>query len=99
MKRAWVTFANVFIMVAMITFVVVYAGIENRNATEMQIEHFENTTDPWASRIPIVAMTADAFSENVTECLNAGMNGHIAKPIDVKLVIKEILRIKEEREK
>jgi arabinose-5-phosphate isomerase len=47
--------------------------------------------------IPIIAMTADAFSENVTECLNAGMNGHIAKPIDVKLVIKEIRRIKEER--
>ncbi len=53
--------------------------------------------DPWASSIPIVAMTADAFSENVTECLNAGMNGHIAKPIDVKLVIKEIRRIKEEK--
>lgn len=52
--------------------------------------------DPWASSIPIIAMTADAFSENVTECLNAGMNGHIAKPIDVKLVIKEIRRIKEE---
>ena len=45
--------------------------------------------------IPIVAMTADAFSENVTECLNAGMDGHIAKPIDIKLVIKEIRRIKE----
>ena len=53
--------------------------------------------DPWASSIPIIAMTADAFSENVTECLNAGMNGHIAKPIDIKLVIKEIRRIKEER--
>ncbi len=53
--------------------------------------------DPWASSIPIVAMTADAFSENVTECLNAGMNGHIAKPVDMKLVIKEIRRIKEER--
>ena len=52
--------------------------------------------DPWASSIPIIAMTADAFSENVTECLNAGMNGHIAKPIDIKLVIKEIRRIKEE---
>ena len=51
--------------------------------------------DPWASSIPIIAMTADAFSENVTECLNAGMNGHIAKPIDMKLVIKEIRRIKE----
>ena len=52
--------------------------------------------DPYASSIPIVAMTADAFSENITECLNAGMNGHIAKPIDIKLVIKEIRRIKEE---
>ena len=51
----------------------------------------------WASSIPIVAMTADAFSENVTECLNAGMNGHIAKPIDMKLVIKEIRRLRKER--
>ena len=53
--------------------------------------------DPWASSIPIIAMTADAFSENVMECLNAGMNGHIAKPVDIKLVIKEIRRIKEEK--
>ena len=55
--------------------------------------------DPWASSIPIIAMTADAFSENVTECLNAGMNGHISKPVDIKLVIKEIYRIKEEKKK
>ena len=53
--------------------------------------------DPWASHIPIIAMTADAFSENVAECLAAGMNGHIAKPIDMKLVLKEIRRIKEDR--
>ena len=53
--------------------------------------------NPWAASIPIVAMTADAFSENVTECLDAGMNGHIAKPVDIKLVIKEIRRIKEGR--
>jgi CheY-like chemotaxis protein len=55
-----------------------------------------NLDDPYASRIPIIALTSDAFSENVTECLNAGMNGHIAKPVDIKLVIKEIRRIKEE---
>ena len=53
--------------------------------------------DPWAASIPIVAMTADAFSENVTECLEAGMDGHIAKPVDIKLVIKEIRRIKDGR--
>ena len=52
--------------------------------------------NPVARNIPIVAMTADAFSENVAECMEAGMNGHIAKPIDVKVVIKEIRRIKEE---
>ena len=50
--------------------------------------------DPWARSIPIIAMTADAFSENVSACLEAGMNGHIAKPVDLKLVIKEIRRIK-----
>ena len=52
--------------------------------------------NPVARNIPIIAMTADAFSENVAECMEAGMNGHIAKPIDVKVVIKEIRRIKEE---
>ncbi len=51
--------------------------------------------DPWAASIPIIAMTADAFSENIAECLAAGMDGHIAKPVDVKLVLKEIRKITE----
>ena len=58
------------------------------------IRKLENS---WASSIPIIAMTADAFSENIVECMDAGMDGHIAKPIDVKLVIKEIRRIREGR--
>jgi CheY-like chemotaxis protein len=32
--------------------------------------------------VPIIAMTADAFTDDVQKCLDAGMNGHIAKPID-----------------
>ncbi len=36
-----------------------------------------------ASSIPIIAMTADAFSEDIQRCLSCGMNAHIAKPIAV----------------
>ena len=38
--------------------------------------------------IPIIAMTANAFAEDVSEALNAGMNEHIAKPIDIKKLIE-----------
>ena len=36
-----------------------------------------------AANIPIIAMTGNAFQEDVQECLEAGMNAHLAKPIDV----------------
>ena len=38
--------------------------------------------------IPIIAMTADAFSEDVKKCLDAGMDAHTTKPIDVEAVAK-----------
>lgn len=43
--------------------------------------------------LPIVAMTADAFAEDMENCLRAGMNAHLPKPIDVdKLlnILKEL---------
>ncbi len=36
-----------------------------------------------AQTIPIIAMTADAFAEDAKKCLAAGMNAHLAKPIDI----------------
>ena len=57
-----------------------------------QIRKLEN---PYAAGIPIIAMTADAFSENVVECLEAGMNSHIAKPIDINNVLKELRKIRQ----
>jgi len=36
--------------------------------------------------LPIIAMTADAYSEDIQRCLEHGMNAHVAKPIDIKEV-------------
>lgn len=38
---------------------------------------------PDAVTVPIIAMTADAFAEDIQDCLNSGMNAHISKPIDI----------------
>lgn len=36
--------------------------------------------------IPIIAMTANAFQDDIRDCIDAGMNAHIAKPIDSKKI-------------
>lgn len=40
--------------------------------------------------IPILAMTADAFSEDIQKCLECGMNDHLAKPIDFSIVAAKL---------
>ncbi len=54
--------------------------------------------DPALARIPILAMTANAFKEDAQAVLDAGMQAHIAKPIDVGMLIKtltDVLRVSE----
>ena len=45
---------------------------------------------PDAATIPIIAMTADAFAEDIKKCLDCGMNAHVAKPIDVGEVYRQL---------
>lgn len=43
-----------------------------------------------AKSVPIIAMTANAFKEDVDKCIECGMNDHISKPIDLETVIQKI---------
>ena len=45
------------------------------------------------ANIPIVAMTANAFEEDRKKAFDAGMDGHIAKPIDIEKLRAAILRM------
>ncbi len=44
------------------------------------------------AHLPIIAMTADAFSEDIQHSLDCGMNAHISKPIDVKKLMDELAK-------
>ena len=75
-----------------VVFMDIQMPVMNGLEATREIRKLEN---PYAAGIPIIAMTADAFSENVAECLEAGMNGHIAKPIDINNVLKELKKIRQ----
>ncbi|MCI2048555.1 MAG: response regulator [Lachnospiraceae bacterium] len=53
-------------------------------------EKIRSMRDIGKASIPIIAMTADAFQEDVERCRKAGMNGHIAKPINIDTVLKAV---------
>ena len=51
-------------------------------------KEIRNSSHPDAKTIPIVAMTANAYKEDVDNAIAAGMNKHLAKPIDISATIK-----------
>jgi signal transduction histidine kinase len=62
-------------------------GINGLDATKM-IRGLDNIAN--AKTVPIVAMTASVFKEDVENCLAAGMNDHIGKPIEISALIKKM---------
>ena len=56
-------------------------------------EHIRASNHPQAKDIPIFAMTANAFSEDISAALNAGMNGHIEKPVDTQILYETLARV------
>lgn len=58
------------------------------------------SSHPDAETIPIVAMTANAFVEDAEKCCAAGMNGHLAKPLDLQKILSAISEnVRKNREK
>lgn len=68
--------------------------MDGREATRI----IRANTREYVKNITIVAMTADAFAEDVQNCMKAGMDGHIPKPIDMKRVV-EVLRQVQQKKK
>ncbi len=55
-------------------------------------KEIRNIPDSRVASIPIIAMTANAFDEDRQKCLSVGMDGHLSKPLDVELMMKELSR-------
>jgi CheY-like chemotaxis protein len=53
--------------------------------------------DPKLANIPIIALSANAFEEDKQKSLEAGMNGHIAKPIDIEELMRLLLYLLSDR--
>ena len=47
---------------------------------------------PDAAQIPIIAMTANAYQEDAEKCLQAGMNAHLSKPLQMEHVLETIIK-------
>ena len=58
-----------------------------------QMEAIRNLSDrPDGKKIPIIAMTANAFAEDVQAALNAEMDDHVAKPVDMEIITSVITK-------
>ena len=84
------------------TFAAVEPGEYDAILMDIQMPHMNgydaarairNGENPLGRTIPIIAMTANAFSDDVQNSLAAGMNAHVSKPIDIAVLEKTIREV------
>jgi len=61
-------------------------GMDGLTATN----HIRASNNEWSKRVPIIAMTANVFQEDIVLCLQAGMNDHLGKPIVLKSITEKL---------
>lgn len=54
---------------------------------------------PDAASIPVIAMTANAFAEDIKDSLDAGMDAHVSKPVDINVLGREVMRLMEDKKR
>ena len=71
--------------------------ISDVNMPEMDgyetVRAIRRSAKPDAAGVPVFAMTANAFAEDVTAAMDAGMNGHIAKPIETNILYETLQEV------
>ena len=67
-------------------------GLEaTRQIRAFEKEYRKNLELSWRpQRVPIIAMTANVFTDDIVKCKEAGMNGHLGKPLDLEKVIEKL---------
>lgn len=74
-----------------------YTSSVQKVATEQCFSILDDSRDqllPDVRTIPIIALTANAFMEDEKKCLEAGMNAHLPKPMDVEKLCGMIERLR-----
>ncbi len=69
--------------------------IDGMHATKL----IRASAHPEAADIPIIALTANAFNEDIAKTLQSGMNAHVAKPIDLQVLLETLEKLLRERGK
>ena len=57
------------------------------------VRAIRKSTKPDAKTVSVFAMSANAFSEDIVAAVDAGMNGHIAKPIEVRILYETLQEV------